>query len=76
MKRLLIAPVVVTAVLALGPATAFAGPPASGSCPGHGSLVSVDPTDPSYDPSSPAHRDRNADGWLCYNGHAWNDNRR
>jgi hypothetical protein len=44
------------------------------SCPGTFQLQTLNPYDVSYDPDSPAHKDRNADGWLCYNGHAWKDN--
>jgi len=44
-----------------------------GSCPGSFQPQTLNPADPSYNPDSPAHKDRNADGWLCYNGHAWKD---
>ena len=43
-------------------------------CRGAFALQTLDPSDPLYNAGSPAHKDRNVDGWLCYNGRAWKDN--
>ena len=48
-------------------------PAPAGSCQGSFRLQTLDPSDASYMADSPAHKDRNADGWLCFNGHAWKD---
>jgi hypothetical protein len=74
MKKLIVAPFALFA-LVLMPASAQAWPAPVGGCAGHFVLQTLDPSAPSYMPESPAHKDNNADGWLCYNGHGWNDNK-
>ena len=77
MRRVVLASVLGTATAAatlLPAGVAHADwPTPIGTCRGSFVLQTLNPADPSYNPDSPAHKDRNGDGWLCYNGHAWKD---
>lgn len=74
MRRALLI-VAASAAASLLPAGAASAdwPAPAGTCPGAFQLQTLDPLDPGYMADSPAHKDRNGDGWLCYNGHAWKD---
>lgn len=78
MRRTAAAAALITGVSALAtsatlllPAAANAQTAPIGGCPGQ--KFTLQPI--SANPSSPAHKDINGDGWLCFNGHAWIDNK-